>query len=249
MRKRNWLLQKNENPEPDDLFIEKMLRRDALLNLSQCIVADDPLTCGADFLPVGDIAFVGQWLQTYHKKPMLPIEVPTVLRTEEYLGRSYTIIDRDKLPSYENSSRKYFVKNISQLKAFNSALYEGTIPNPSTLPPGKYLLSGWLDIRAEFRIFVFHDEVLGIQPYLGSPLAFPNPEKVLRMVNDYKQDHGRPEAYTMDVAVICKKDQTADTVILEIHPFVSCGLYGFYDMDVPNMLEAGLQYYIKHQEE
>lgn len=48
----------------------------------------------------------------------------------------------------------------------------------------------------------------------------------------------------MDIAVLCRKDQSADTVILEIHSFVSCGLYGFTHPLIPDMLEAGIQYYI-----
>lgn len=62
------------------------------------------------------------------------------------------------------------------------------------------------------------------------------------MVRDYKEDIYRPEAYTMDIAVICQKNQSADTVILGVYPFVSCGLYGFSHPRIPDMLEAGIQY-------
>lgn len=245
MRKRNWLLQKTTPPEPDNTLLEKILKRDALLSVSQYKIDTNPLAYGSEFLPVGDIPFVEVWLQAYYGKPMTPIEVPEVLRTKEYLGRSYLFTDCDRLSSYEHTSMKYFVKNVSKLKEFNSALYDGRIPYPSTLPDGQYLISEWVNIRSEFRVFVYHDEILGVQPYLGSPLAFPNPQKILRMVEDYKKDAKRPGAYTMDVAVICQKDHTVDTVILEVHPFVSCGLYGFCDQDIPNMLEEGLRYYIE----
>ncbi|NDO27972.1 DUF4343 domain-containing protein [[Clostridium] clostridioforme] len=152
-------------------------------------------------------------------------------------------MDRDKLPFHENG--RYFVKNVSKLKEFNSSAYEGRIPAPSTLPAGTYLLSEWIDIRSEFRVFVYRDKILAVQNYLGFPLVFPDADKLVKMVEKYRGDDGWPEAYTMDVAVLCQKDQSAETVILEIHPFVSCGLYGFNHPLIPDMLEAGVQYYIK----
>lgn len=152
-------------------------------------------------------------------------------------------MDRDKLPFHENG--RYFVKNVSKLKEFNSSAYEGRIPAPSTLPAGTYLLSEWIDIRSEFRVFVYRDKILAVQNYLGFPLVFPDADKLVKMVEKYRGDDGWPEAYTMDVAVLCQKDQLAETVILEIHPFVSCGLYGFNHPLIPDMLEAGVQYYIK----
>lgn len=93
-------------------------------------------------------------------------------------------------------------------------------------------------------MFVYRDQVLAVQNYLGASLVFPAAAKIIIMVSRYKEDKGRPEAYTMDIAVLCRKDQSADTVILEIHLFVSCGLYGFTHPLIPDMLEAGIQYYI-----
>lgn len=242
MKKRNWMLQKMASKDQDYITIENLLRRDALIECGSLRYEEDPAPY-RDSIPVGDIPFVEVWLKENHRKAMVPIEVPEVLRTREYLGRTYEIMDRDKLPSYERG--RYFVKNTSKLKEFNSSAYDGRIPAPSTLPAGMYLLSEWVDIRSEFRVFVYQDQVLAVQNYLGAPLVFPNPAKILKMVEQYKEDKGRPEAYTMDIAVTCQKDQSAGTVILEVHPFVSCGLYGFNHPWIPDMLEAGVQYYIK----
>lgn len=243
MKQRNWILQEISSKDQDYVTIEQLVKRDALIECGSLAYAKDPVPYGG-FIPVGDIPFVESWLKSHYGKTMVPIEVPEVLRTREYLGRSYQFMDRDKLPSYE--SGHYFVKNVSKLKEFNSSAYEGRIPAPSTLPAGKYLLSEWIDIRSEFRVFVYHDQILAVQNYLGSPLVFPDADKIKKMVKCYKQDLYRPEAYTMDIAVICQKDQSADTVILEVHPFVSCGLYGFNHPRIPDMLEAGVQYYIKN---
>lgn len=241
MKKRNWMLQKMASKDQDYITIENLLRRDALIECGSLRYEEAPAPY-RDSIPVGDILFVEAWLKENHGKAMVPIEVPEVLRAREYLGRTYEFMDRDKLPSYERG--RYFVKNISKLKEFHSSAYDGRIPAPSTLPAGMYLLSEWVDIRSEFRVFVYQDQVLAVQNYLGAPLVFPNPAKILKMVERYKEDKGRPEAYAMDIAVTCQKDQSAGTVILEVHPFVSCGLYGFNHPRIPDMLEAGVQYYI-----
>lgn len=242
MKRRKWILQEVSLKDQDYVTIEHLVKRDALIECGNLAYAKDPVPY-ADFIPVGDISFVESWLKSHYGKTMVPIEVPEILRIREYLGRSYQFMDRDKLPFHEKGC--YFVKNVSKLKEFNSSAYEGRIPAPSTLPAGNYLLSEWLDIRSEFRVFVYQDWILAIQNYLGSPLVFPDADKISEMVKHYKKDPYRPEAYTMDIAVICQKDQSADTVILEVHPFVSCGLYGFNHPRIPDMLEAGVQYYIK----
>lgn len=240
MKKRNWVLQEVSSKNQGYVTIEHLVKRDALIECGRMVYAENPAPY-SDYIPVGDIPFVEAWLRSRYGKTMVPIEVPEVLRTREYLGRTYEFMDRNKLPSYEKGH--YFVKNISKLKEFNSSAYEGRIPAPSTLPAGTYLLSEWVDIRSEFRVFVYFDKILAVQNYLGAPLVFPDAAKVLKMVEQYKEDKGRPEAYTMDIAVLCRKDQSAETVILEIHPFVSCGLYGFTHPLIPDMLEAGIEYY------
>ena len=45
------------------------------------------------------------------------------------------------------------------------------------------------------------------------------------MINAYADS---PYAYTIDVAVLGNKE----TVLIEVHPFFSCGLYGFADYRV-----------------
>lgn len=249
MKNRKWLMQEKDRKDPDDVLIERLLKRDALLEGGSVEFVSSADTYDNSYIPIGDIPFIEGWLQHNYGKHMQPIEVPEVLRTDEFLKRSYRFVDRDKLPAYEDGKLKYFVKNVDKLKEFNSSMYDGRIPFPSTLPSGQYLISGWVDIRSEFRMFVHRDQILAVQNYLGSPLVFPDAKKLVKMVEIYKTDPNRPKAYTMDVAVICQKDESAETVILEVHPFAACGLYGFNDMAIPNMLEDGIRYYAEQKEE
>lgn len=203
MIRRNWTLQNVVFKNQDYVTIEYLVKRDALIECGSLVYAEDPLPYG-NSIPVGDIPFVEMWLKKYYEKTMVPIEVPEILRTREFLGRTYEFMDRDKLPFYEKS--RYFVKNVSKLKEFNFSAYGGRVPAPSTIPPGTYLLSEWVDICSEFRVFVYHDQILAVHNYLGAPLVFPDAAKIIKMVSQYKVDKRRPEAYTMDIAVLCQSD-------------------------------------------
>ena len=52
------------------------------------------------------------------------------------------------------------------------------------------MVSEWINILSEFRIFVLHDRVISIQPYLGMPLMFPNANKIRKMITKKIQRDG-----------------------------------------------------------
>ncbi len=245
MKRRKWILQ-NHKTDADWAVLETMIHRDEIIQMSTVEYADSAGAFGMDCIPVGDIPFITGWLQKNYGRDMEPIEVPECLRKEEFLKRRYYFVEKKDLPFH--SRQKYFVKNIRGLKVFNSAMYDGSVPGWDVLPDGRYLVSEWLDILSEFRIFVFHDQILAIQPYSGMPLMFPNAGKIRKMVKEYEKDLERPGAYTMDIAVSRDKDGTVHTVLIEIHPFASCGLYGFSSPEIPDMLEEGIRYYARKRE-
>ena len=240
MKRRKWVLQ-NHKPDADWTVLENMIHIDEIMELSTVENADSAEGFDADCIPVGDIPFIAGWLWANYKKKMEPIEVPECLRKREFLKRGYCFVEKKDLPF--GSRQKYFIKNVSGLKVFNSALYDGNVPGWDVLPAGKYLISEWLNILSEFRVLVFHDKVISVKPYQGMPLVFPDADKIKKMVNTYKDDPGRPGAYTMDIAVSKDKDGLIHTVLIEIHPFVSCGLYGFCSPEITDMLEEGIRYY------
>lgn len=240
MKQRKWVLQ-NCSPDADRITIDKLLHQEKLCEFSEVVYADTPDGYGPEFIPVGDIPFVHSWLQSNYKKDMAPIEVPDCLRKQEYLFRGYNFMEKKDIPF--GCKQKKFIKNVSRLKEFNNALYEGMIPSWSILPEGVYLVSDWINILSEFRVFVYKDKIQAVQPYLGMPLAFPEPFKIWRMVKDFTADPKRPGAYAMDIAVCKDNSSVVHTVILEVHPLVSCGLYGFCSMELPDMLAEGIRYY------
>lgn len=53
------------------------------------------------------------------------------------------------------------------------------------------MVSDWIDICSEYRVFVYMDEFLA-KNHAGSPLVFPQAEKLERMVEQYKCNKERP---------------------------------------------------------
>lgn len=100
-----------------------------------------------------------------------------------------------------------------------------------------------INILSEFRVFVWKDKIISVQNYSGMPDIFPKTQELRDMVKAYSEK--RPDAYTIDVAVIVR-ESVLKTAILEIRPFVSCKLYGFYNSKIPDMLEAGIDWFVNN---
>lgn len=189
-------------------------------------------------IPVGTLEFIGAWLKKYHGvDAMHPIEVPDVLKKEKYLKREYVIIEKDYLPE----SGHYFLKYVSRLKVFSYTGDVGAVEKEGfALPNGLYQLSEAVDFVSEYRVIVLEDEIMAIQHYDGDPTVFPDVDLIKEMVLQLMRDHGKPLAYTMDIGII----RSRGTAIIEMHPAVSFGTYGYSGSDLPYIYKLGLDYYI-----
>ena len=113
------------------------------------------------------------------------------------------------------------------------------------MPDGLYQVSELLEISAEYRCFVYEDKIVAVNYYDGDCCVFPDILAVNDMINTYAKDDTRPKSYTMDVAII-KKNNILQTVLLEVHPWVSVGLYGYmFGSCLPYCYRDGLYYYIE----
>ena len=101
-------------------------------------------------------------------------------------------------------------------------------------------ISEVLNIFSEWRVFVFNERIVGVKHYLGDPWAMPDKSVVYQMVREYTDC---PAAYTLDVTVAADLySGKSSTVVIEVHPFVSCGLYGFEGKELPKMLIQGFRW-------
>lgn len=202
-------------------------------------------------IPVGTIDYVRQCLRTQQKAgihgttdcvdtDMRPLEVPDALLP--YVGREYRRMMGREIPDCMLDGSKWFLKDASHLKRWNSSLHDfgtlGHLVDPDT----EYVVSERVSFVSEWRVFVHEDEIIACQNYLGDVLRFPDGKAVSEMVSQYAKTR-HPHAYTFDIGVM-QGDTGLKTVPIEVHPFVSCGLYGMFDMLIPNMLEAGYRWYL-----
>ena len=192
----------------------------------------------SDWIPVGTLEFVRTWLKKYKGiEEMKPIEVPEILREEKYLGRSYDIV------SFEDLELKgyKFIKDIDKLKQFS---FTGDLGNldkndESIFISQNYLISNVVDIMSEYRVFVSDMSIKAIQFYDGDCTVFPNVSLLREMVGKYYLVQDRPKSYTMDIAVL----KNGRTIILEVHPVVSVGTYGYSEYALLNMYNDGIKFY------
>ena len=192
----------------------------------------------SDWIPVGTLEFVRTWLKKYKGiEEMKPIEVPEILREEKYLGRSYDIV------SFEDLELKgyKFIKDIDKLKQFS---FTGDLGNldkndESIFISQNYLISNVVDIMSEYRVFVSDMSIKAIQFYDGDCTVFPNVSLLREMVGKYYLVQDRPKSYTMDIAIL----KNGRTIILEVHPVVSVGTYGYSEYALLDMYKNGIQFY------
>lgn len=158
-----------------------------------------------NYIPIGSVEFVSKYITDYYGITPKPKNIPLELIGKNWTGRTVT-----------NGTEKdiigeKFVKSNDTIKSFTEIC--------KTAPEGNYQISDLIDIESEWRAFVYEGKLVGLQNYAGEFSIFPNVDKIKAMINAYKT---QPIAFTLDVAI-----SNNDTVIIEVHDFFSCGLYGF----------------------
>lgn len=182
-----------------------------------------------DDIPIGSLEYVFNHLERHHnvkKEHIRPINIPSALRGKEFSGREVYVAKKEDIPTPST----LFIKSNEVYKGFTDV-----VENTNHLPTGEYMISEVIEMESEWRAFVQHRELVGLQHYLGDFVLFPDVSKIKDMITAYVD---APNAYTLDIGV---SNQT--TMVIEVHPFVSCGLYGFHDYKrLPSMMIQGYQH-------
>jgi hypothetical protein len=183
-------------------------------------------------IPVGTIEFVQEFLKKYYNIPSIqPINIPEELNKYDFLKRTITTYTGTE----DLGHTEVFVKSKDRLKGICDIMpYEAVdrVKEP-------VIISEVLeDIKSEWRGFVHNKKLVGLNNYLGDFTIFPDVSIINKMIAEYKNS---PPSYTIDVAV-CEHG----TVLLEVHNFISCGLYGFNEHKLlPLMTINGWNYMLK----
>lgn len=161
-----------------------------------------------DYIPIGSVEFVSNFLQNNYNFTPRPINIPNELLSYRFTKRN--IINGTE----KDIIGTKFVKSNDKIKLFTEEC--------SNAPSGNYQISDIIDIESEWRGFVYRGKLVGVQNYSGDFCMFPNVSIITTMIEEYKS---APIAYTLDVGI----NKVQGTFIIEVHDFFSCGLYGFAD--------------------
>jgi len=159
-------------------------------------------------IPIGSVEFVSKYLNDHYDLIPKPKNVPLELMDFKWTGRN--VINGTE----KDIVGEKFVKSNDRIKSFTKIC--------KSAPEGNYQISDLIDIQSEWRCFVYEGKLVGLQNYSGEFDIFPNVNIIKSMINMYES---QPIAFTLDVAIT----NTNCTVIIEVHDFFSCGLYGFND--------------------
>ena len=103
------------------------------------------------------------------------------------------------------------------------------------------------EILSEWRVFCLNGKIKSIHPY-GPVTAWKMPElgEVLYMARQVTANSC--PSFALDVAVLGPYPKTR-TAIIEVHPFISCGLYGFEGPDVLKMAMAAWRHFVEEAQD
>ena len=196
-----------------------------------------------DAIPVGSVEFANKALEVgYGTGPMKPINIPFVLFSENYLGRKCEIVkDKTEIKKLflKWNANKIFLKSNSEIKKGYTDFYtlQDNIPDDT-----EYFVSEAVDVVSEYRCFVYRGVLKGIKNYCGDPWILPSKgfiEDCIAAIGD------SIAAYTLDIGVT----KSGRNIVVEVHNFVSCGLYGFEDASIIPMLVNGFKQEIEKGKE
>jgi hypothetical protein len=190
-----------------------------------------------DYVPIGSVEFVSEFIKHFYDYPVKPINIPEELLDNKYTKR-FVFNGTEKEVVGEK-----FVKSNDKIKGFCQIVTDDT-----DIPEGNYQISEPIDIDSEWRAFVYDGKLVGLQNYAGDFTLSPHIPTLMDMIARYEKDENAPIAYTLDVGVKVSDtyvNQMGITFVIEVHDFFSCGLYGFSDLLIlPNMFHRWFREYL-----
>jgi len=178
----------------------------------------------AGAVPVGSIKFCAAVANHQGLGRIPALNIPSALRSEKFLSRQiFDAEDDDALKNLLKSHSSLFVKPGDSAKRFDAVhLTKSNADIFLREQPGPYFVSTMLPkgIAAEWRIFFYRNRVIAARPYTLDEWTAPD-KKFVREALDIWGD--KPPAGTLDIAILTD----GANAVIETHPFIACGLYGF----------------------
>ena len=172
----------------------------------------------------------------FGKEPHLE-DYPKVL--EPFLGRKIWNDTMDHI-NLHPELWNIFVKPISE-KAFTGRV----IKTPADLvgcgnshENYEVLCSEIIDIKREWRGFMYYDNLIDLRPYFGEWKYNYDPAVIERAVEAYRKWEERPVACSLDFAVIIDAEGKEKTIFLEANDAYALGTYGLMPIAYAKLISA-----------
>ena len=199
-------------------------------------------------VPVGSIQFCNIMGYAIGCRSLPALNVPEELADEAFAGRPiFRCRDKGELHDVLMSSepKQFIVKPDNIAKRFEAQLVrneETAIGSFTRQYWEPYFVSERImeDIVAEWRIFFWRDEIIEAEPYYLGNWACPDERFVSKALETWKT--GKPYAGTLDIAIL----DSGKNIVIEAHPLIACGLYGFEGPSLPPMLNAAWKWYVEN---
>jgi hypothetical protein len=123
----------------------------------------------------------------------------------------------------ENLPNRVFAKSAAIYKGFTGLLERKDLL-PALEAHGPLDLSEEVEFGDEWRAFIHAGQLVGLHCYTGLFSKVPSPGFVARVIESLQSSYPGLDSCTVDIGFIGD-----DEAVVEVHPFVACGLYGFRD--------------------
>ena len=180
-------------------------------------------------IPVGSI----EWTERVSGLHIVPTNLPPELWSPPFILRGRTGIGTKNDLAAQLADGPLFVKSATKTKAWDARVISAK--ELSMLPEDeKYFFSNCVIFTNEWRIFIFHNKIEDVKQYLGSWAEGLTPNDVTLITNLCGDIRLPFPAYTIDIG----RTDKGLLELIEIHPFISCGLFGFDNLPVIRRMAA-----------
>jgi hypothetical protein len=177
--------------------------------------------------PIGSIEFVKDVALAQGARHFAePMNVPGSLASLEFSGRAIWKRVTKESVSVASLPTRVFAKSATAFKGFTAVLRREDLWHAID-EHGPLDLAEEVEFADEWRAFVHAGRLVGLHCYTGLFASVPSRGFLSRVIGVLAQSNPNLRSYTVDVGFI----EDAEAVV-EVHPFVACGLYGFRDYRV-----------------
>lgn len=187
-------------------------------------------------IPVGTI----EWTEKVSCTTLVPVNIPEKCMTPEFVLRGKCmILTRDELAE-ELKKKPLFIKSATKTKKYPPIITSNILEVPSD---EKYFCTPVTDFTTEWRIFVLDGKIQDVRRYSGDWDTEFSPSEVSTVKRLITSAALSYPAYTVDIG----RSSYGALEWIEVHPFISCGLYGFEDFKtIRKMATKAWKYHKEH---